>query len=51
MRGRENVFDGTLGGKVEHGEGGFGGQEKDEGDQELLKADMRRMEVGTWERL
>jgi hypothetical protein len=51
VQGRENVFEGTLGGKGEQGEEECGGQEKDEGGQELLEADMRRMEVGTWERL
>jgi hypothetical protein len=49
--GRGNVFEGTLGEKGEQGEEECGGQEKDEGGQELLEADMRRMEVETWERL
>ena len=51
VQGRGHVFECTLGRKREQGEGGYGGQDKDEGGQELLEADMRRMEVGTWERL
>lgn len=49
VQGRGSVFEGILGGKGEQGEVGCGGQKKDEGGQELLEADMRRMEVGTWE--
>jgi hypothetical protein len=46
VQGRGNVFEGALGGKGEQGEEGCGGQEKEEGGQELLEADMRRMEGG-----
>ena len=36
MLGRGNVFEGTLGGKGEQGEGGCGRKEKDEGGQEAV---------------
>ena len=37
MLGRENVFEGTLGGKREQGEGGCGRKKKDEGGQEAIE--------------
>ena len=43
---RGNAFDGTLGGKAEHGEGGCGGQEKEGGGQEAVGG--RHEEDGGW---
>ena len=43
---RGNAFDGTLGGKAEHGEGGCGGQEKERGGQEAVGG--RHEEDGGW---
>jgi hypothetical protein len=46
VQGRGNVFDGTLGGKGEYGEGGCGGQEKEGGGQEAVGG--RHEEDGGW---
>jgi hypothetical protein len=43
---RGNAFDGTLGGKAEHGEGGCGGQEEEGGGQEAVGG--RHEEDGGW---
>jgi hypothetical protein len=46
VQGRGNVFEGTLGGKGEQGEGDVEGRRKMEEAKRLLEADMRRMEGG-----